>query len=438
MSDSAPPSPPPEDLDESPVDDSEHPGSALLGGRLEGRRIALGVTGSIAAYKACVLARLLVKDGADVQVVMTRSAKQFVGPATFAGITGNPVLDEMFDPTLGGELHVELAADSDLLVVMPTTADALARFAQGRADDLLSATLLCAECPTLLVPAMHPKMWGHPATRRNVRTLQGDDRVRFVGPERGEVASGEHGTGRMAEPESVHAAILAQLSRDALEGKHVVISAGPSVEDLDPVRFISNRSSGKMGFALAERAAQRGALVTLVSGPVELQTPHGVNRVDVRSALEMRDAIWRAMGPDLDQADALVMCAAVGDYRPAETSSSKLKRGTSGMQLELVQNPDIIAELGAARSGKRPVLVAFAVETAGAQEMVTLAREKLHKKRVDLVVANHAKDSFGRSDNVASLVSATDARPLPQLPKLALADHILDWVLGRLLATDPG
>ncbi len=432
MSDSAPPLSPASAPDAGDPD----PGPPTLSARLQGRRITLGVTGSIAAYKAVLLARLLVKDGVDVQVVMTRSSKQFVGPATFAGITGNAVLDDMFDPTLGGELHVELAADSDLLVVMPTTADALARFAQGRADDLLSATLLCAECPTLLVPAMHPSMWAHPATKRNVRTLEGDLRARFVGPERGEVASGEHGTGRMAEPESVHAAILAELSRDALEGKQIVISAGPSVEDVDPVRFISNRSTGKMGFALAERAAQRGAQVTLVSGPVALETPHGVRRVDVRSAAEMRDAIWQALGADLSHADALVMCAAVGDYRPTETSVSKLKRGAGGLKLELTQNPDIIAEIGAARTGKRPVLVAFAVETASAEQMLALARAKLNKKRVDLVVANHAQDSFGKSDNIACLVGATDAQPLPQLPKLELADRILDWLLARLLSTD--
>ncbi|MCA9626697.1 MAG: bifunctional phosphopantothenoylcysteine decarboxylase/phosphopantothenate--cysteine ligase CoaBC [Myxococcales bacterium] len=401
-------------------------------GRLSGRRIALGVSGSIAAYKAAILARLLVKDGAEVQVVLTRAAREFIGAATFAGITGNPVLDDMFDPNLGGELHVDLAQDSDLIVVMPATADGLARFAQGRADDVLSATLLCATCPVLVVPAMHPRMWTHPATRRNVATLTGDGRVHFVGPESGEVASGESGVGRMSEPETVQAAILAQLSRDALAGRHVVITAGPTVEDVDPVRFISNRSTGKMGFALAERAAQRGAHVTLISGPVELSTPYAVHRVDVRSAVAMRSAVWQAVGPDLNQADALIMCAAVGDYRPTETHSSKLKRGESGLSLDLTQNPDIISEIGAARQGQRPVLVAFAVETAPPDQMVENARGKLKKKRVDLVVANHAKDSFGKSDNLASLVGPVDTLPLPQMPKLELADRILDWVLARL------
>ncbi len=404
-------------------------------GRLSGKRIALGVTGSIAAYKAAILARLLVKDGAEVQVVLTRAAREFVGAATFAGITGNPVLDDMFDDNLGGEVHVELAQDSDLIVVMPTTADALARFAQGRAADVLSAALLCATSPVLLVPAMHPRMWSHPATKRNVATLTGDGRAHFVGPTSGEVASGESGVGRMAEPEAVHSAILAQLSQDALAGKHVVVTAGPTVEDLDPVRFVSNRSTGKMGFALAERAAQRGAHVTLISGPVELPTPYGVHRVDVRSAVAMRGAVWQAVGPDLSHADALIMCAAVGDYRPAETHSSKLKRGDSGLSLELVQNPDIISEVGAARQGKRPVLVAFAVETATPEQIVENARGKLKKKCVDLVVANHAKDSFGKSDNLATLVGPVDDLPLPQMPKLELADRILDWVLARLSST---
>ncbi|MCB9584398.1 MAG: bifunctional phosphopantothenoylcysteine decarboxylase/phosphopantothenate--cysteine ligase CoaBC [Polyangiaceae bacterium] len=408
------------------------PARSTRKGRLAGRRIALGVTGSIAAYKAAILARLLVKDGAEVQVVLTHAAREFIGAATFAGITGNPVLDDMFDENLGGEVHVDLAQDSDLVVVMPTTADALARFAQGRAGDVLSACLLCATSPVLLVPAMHPRMWSHPATKRNVATLTGDGRVLFVGPESGEVASGESGVGRMAEPETVHAAILAQLSHDGLAGKHLVITAGPTVEDLDPVRFISNRSTGKMGFALAERAAQRGAHVTLISGPVELPTPYGVHRVDVRSAVAMRGAVWQAVGPDLKHADGLIMCAAVGDYRPAESHSSKLKRGEGGLGLELVQNPDIISEVGAARQGKRPVLVAFAVETAPPDVIVENARGKLQKKRVDLVVANHAKDSFGKTDNVATLVGPVDALPLPQMLKLELADRILDWVLARL------
>lgn len=407
-------------------------------GRLSGRRIALGVTGSVAAYKAAILARLLIKDGAEVQVVLTRAAREFIGGATFAGITGNPILDDMFDETLGGEVHVDLAQDSDLIVVMPTTADALARFAQGRAGDVLSATLLCATSPVLVVPAMHPRMWSHPATRRNVATLTGDGRVHFIGPESGEVASGDSGVGRMAEPEAVHAAILAQLSQDAFNGKHIVVTAGPTVEDLDPVRFVSNRSTGKMGFALAERAAQRGAHVTLIAGPVELPTPYGVHRVDVRSAVAMRGAVWQAVGPDLSHADALIMCAAVGDYRPAEMHSSKLKRGESGLTLELVQNPDIISEIGAARQGKRPILVAFAVETATPEQIVEHARNKLQKKRVDLVVANHAKDSFGKSDNVATLVGPLDALPLPQMPKLELADRVLDWTLARLSENPQG
>lgn len=402
-------------------------------GRLADRTVCLCVTGSIAAYKAAALARLLGKEGADVQVVMTTSAKKFVGPATFQGLTGNPVLDDMWDGNVGGEIHVDLAASSDLIIIMPATADTLARLAQGRADDLVTATALCARCPILAVPAMHPSMWAHPATQRNVATLTGDERVTFVGPTHGEVASGDRGLGRMVEPESVLAAAIGSVSTDGLLGKHVVVTAGPTVEDIDPVRFLSNRSTGRMGFAVAERAAARGARVTLITGPVTLPTPWGVHRVDVRSAVAMRGAVWQALGPDLSHADALIMTAAVGDFRPAETHSSKLKRGDrKTMKVELVQNPDIISEVGLARQSTPPLLIAFAVETEGHEELVAYAQRKLEQKRVDLVVANHAENSFGRDDNLASFVEKESVHPLPHLKKADLADRILDWTLRRL------
>ncbi len=397
-----------------------------------GKRIALCVTGSVAAYKTALLARLLVRAGAEVQVVQSRSSREFVGAATFAGITGRPPLSELFDADTGGELHVELAAESDVVVVMPATADCLARLAAGRADDLVTATVLCATGQVIVAPAMHPNMWSHPATQRSVRQLTEDGRVTWVGPVSGEVASGDFGEGRMAEPEAVYGAIIRQLSLDAWQGRRVLISAGPTVEDVDPVRFISNRSTGKMGFALAERAAARGAEVTLVAGPTELPTPFGVTRVNVRSALEMQAALSEAAGPALSGIDALIMCAAVGDYRLDQAHTKKLSRGGEGLTLELKENPDIIRTLAAERGGKRPVLVAFAVETEES-ELVVRARTKLEKKGVDLVVANLARDSFGREHNVAVLVSEASHTALPELPKPAVADHLLDWVLARLV-----
>ncbi|MBK8994170.1 MAG: bifunctional phosphopantothenoylcysteine decarboxylase/phosphopantothenate--cysteine ligase CoaBC [Myxococcales bacterium] len=401
-------------------------------GRLRDKRITLAVSGSIAAYKAVLLARLLVTEGAQVQTLFTRSASQFVGAATFAGITGKPVLTDMFDPAVAGELHVDLASKTDLLLVVPATADLLARLAGGRADDLITATALCATCPILVAPAMHPAMWAHPATQRNVELLTADGRVERVGPVYGEVASGEHGIGRMSEPEEILAAVLVKLAEHDLRGRHVVVTAGPTIEDIDPVRFLSNRSSGKMGFAVAERAAARGARVTLVTGPAQLPTPYGVTRVDVRSAVAMRGAVWQALGPDLGAADALVMAAAVGDYRPAETHATKLKREGDQMRLELVQNPDILAEIGAARAGRRPVLVGFAVEADKSDKVVGYARVKLDSKKVDVVVANHADDSFGKDDNRVSLVTRDRVEPLPRSSKLELADQILDFLARKL------
>jgi phosphopantothenoylcysteine decarboxylase/phosphopantothenate--cysteine ligase len=390
------------------------------------------VSGSIAAYKAVEVARLLVKGGARVVPVMTRGAKEFLGPLTLSGITGEAVHDEMFRPDYAGELHVALAHEADVILLVPATADLLARVAAGRADDLVTALVLCARGPVLAAPAMHPRMWSNPATQRNVELLVQDGRVELLGPVEGEVASGETGMGRLASPELIASAALARAGRHDLAGLRVVVTAGPTVEDIDPVRFVGNRSTGKMGFAVAERAAARGAQVTLVAGPVTLPTPFGVRRVDVRSAIAMRSALWQALGPELEGADALVMTAAVGDYRPAETHAAKLKRSAETMQLELVPNPDILAEVGAARQGATPVLVGFAVETDTDDRVIASAAGKLESKRVDLVVANHASDSFGRDDNRATLVTRAGAQPLGVLAKVDLADRVLDRVLTLL------
>ena len=388
--------------------------------------IALAVSGSIAAYKSVEIARALRKAGARVLPVMTRSAKEFLGPLTLSGITGEPTVTDMFDPSFAGEIHVDLARRADVVVIAPATADVLARLAQGRADDLVTALALCAKGPVIAAPAMHPRMWSHPAVKRNVATIVADGRVELIGPEDGEVASGESGMGRMASPESIAALVIARAGGSDLRGLRVVVTAGPTIEDLDPVRFLGNRSTGKMGFAIAERAAMRGADVTLVAGPVTLPTPFGVKRVDVRSALAMRSALWEALGADLDRADMLVMTAAVADYRPREENATKLKRTARPMALDLVPNPDLLAEVGAARAHRLPVLVGFAVETDTDARVVEAARGKLQTKRVDMVVANHAGDSFGRDDNRATLVTKDAAEPFGVLPKTELADKILD------------
>ena len=393
--------------------------------------IVLAVSGSIAAYKAVEVARLLKKNGARVLPLLTRAAKEFVGPQTFSGITGEPVAEDMFDPAFAGEKHVDLGRKADLILIVPATADLLARLAAGRADDLLTALVLCASCPIVAAPAMHPRMWSHPATARNVAAIVGDGRVTFIGPVDGEVASGERGLGRMAEPEEIVRAALAHLETRDLQGLHIVVTAGPTVEDLDPVRYLGNRSTGKMGFALAERAASRGAKVTLVAGPVSLGTPRGVERVDVRGALDMKGALWAALGTNLERADALIMSAAVADYRPAETSTTKRKRSAEPLELKLIPNPDLLAEVGAARTGKKPVLVGFAVETGDDEAIVNYARGKLEKKRVDMVVANRADEAFGRDDNRATIVTHEGAEPLGVLTKRALSDRILDRVVAR-------
>jgi phosphopantothenoylcysteine decarboxylase/phosphopantothenate--cysteine ligase len=407
--------------------------NASLDGACAGRTIALCVTGSIAAFKAVELARLLVKAGATVLPVMTASSARFVGPVTFAAIAGQPVSMDMWDASFPGEVHVRLAERADLVAIVPATADMLARLAHGRADDLVAALALCARGPVVVVPAMHPRMWEHPSTQRNAAELVAQGRVTFVGPVHGEVASGDVGMGRMAEPDAVAQAIAAALFPRDLAGVRVVVTAGPTVEDLDPVRFIGNRSSGRMGLAVAERAALRGAQVTLIAGPTTLASPYGTHRIDVRSTAAMRSALWETLGADLSGGDVLVMAAAVADYRPAETSPVKTKKGADRVALELVKNPDLLAEIGAARKGGRPVLVGFAVETLGQGQLVPHAQRKLADKHADLIVANEASVAFGRADNRATLVGrGGTVEPLASMSKLSLADILLDRVRGLL------
>jgi phosphopantothenoylcysteine decarboxylase/phosphopantothenate--cysteine ligase len=399
---------------------------------LAGRTIALAVTGSIAAYKAVEVARLCIKAGARVLPLMTTSAQRFVGAVTLAGITGEAVATEMWDPAFPGEMHVSLAARADVLVIVPATADLLARLAQGRADDLLTATALCARGPVLAAPAMHPRMWSHPATRRNVEELARQGRVTLVGPVDGPVASGDSGLGRMVEPADLVAAIERALAEGDLTGRSLVVTAGPTHEALDPVRYLGNRSSGKMGFAIAARAAARGATVTLIAGPVALATPPGVLRVDVESAVEMQGAIDAALGPALTGADALVMAAAVADFRALEPSATKIKKGAEAPALALTKNPDLLATIGARRQHARPLLVGFALETGDDDVVLAYARAKLVAKKVDLVVANAAHESLGQSTNRVALVRTEGAEPFQVGTKEAVADRILDAIARAL------
>ncbi|HMI83501.1 MAG TPA: bifunctional phosphopantothenoylcysteine decarboxylase/phosphopantothenate--cysteine ligase CoaBC [Polyangiaceae bacterium] len=399
------------------------------------RKVALAVCGSIAAYKAVVVARELVGHGVAVTPIMTESATHFVGPLTLSGICGKAVVRDMFDPSYSGEVHVDLGQNVDLVLIAPATADVLARLASGRADDVVTALALSAPCPVLVAPAMHARMWHHPATQRNVAALRADGRVKFVGPVDGPLASGESGMGRLADPDAiVTAALLLLAKRRDLAGFRMVVTAGPTVEDLDPVRFLSNRSSGRMGFAVAERAAARGAKVTLVTGPVELLTPAGVERIDVRSAREMKAGIDAALGPALGGAEALIMSAAVADYAPREQYAHKMKKAGDTVSLELVKNPDLLAEVGAARTGARPVLVGFAVETAEPDILVAYAQKKLREKKVDLMVANPAADSFALDTNRATFVTESAAEALPLMSKSDLADQILDRVCAIFAA----
>jgi phosphopantothenoylcysteine decarboxylase/phosphopantothenate--cysteine ligase len=391
-------------------------------GPLAGREVLLVVGGGIAAYKSVTLAREMLRAGAKVETVLTAAAQRFVTGVSFAGVTGRAARVDLWDANYPGELHIELTRKADAVIVAPATADLLARMAHGLADDLATTCLVAAKGPVFVAPAMHPRMWEHPATQANVALLRARG-VTVIGPVVGPLASGETGIGRMSEPEAIARAVLAALSpRRDLEGVRVLVSAGPTHEAIDPVRFVGNRSSGRMGFAIAERARDRGAAVTIVAGPVALADPPGVAVVRVRSAVEMRDAVTAVASGF----DVVIMAAAVADYRPAEVAPAKIKKSHAELTLRLVKNPDILAELGAARGdGRHPVLVGFAVETG---DLVAHAREKLARKGCDLVVANLAEHGFEGSDNVVTLVSAQRAEALERMEKRDVAERILDAV----------
>lgn len=386
--------------------------------------VALGVTGCIAAYKAVEVLRGLQKRGASVRVVMTRHATEFVGPLTFQSISGFPVIAEMFAPTDDPEIkHIQLAQTIDLLLVAPATANALAKFANGIADDFLSTLYISTTAPVLVAPAMNVEMWAHPATRENVRRLR-ERGVHFIDPEEGYLACRTVGAGRLAEPADIVQRAYDVMSLGAspkdLRSERVLITAGPTQEAIDPVRFLSNRSSGKMGFAVAEAALARGAEVTLISGPVSIPAPEGARTISVRSAAEM----YEAVKDNLDQATIVVMAAAVADYRPASVRRQKIKKNGRSLVLDLEPTDDILAAVG--REAGSRVVIGFAAET---ENVVENATKKLNEKRADLIVANDvsAPDSgFDVDNNRIALVSSEGVVELPLLSKREAAARIID------------
>lgn len=395
---------------------------------LQGKHIVLGLTGGVAAYKGAELARELVKAGATVQAVMTASARQFVTPLLLQSLTGRAVATTQWDTTQPNAMaHINLSREADAILVAPATADFIARLAQGRCDDLLS--LLCVarpaeRCGLLLAPAMNREMWAHPATQRNAQQVQHDGAV-LLGPGAGSQACGEIGDGRMWEPEQIRDALIAHFQPKVLQGRKVLITAGPTFEALDPVRGITNRSSGKMGFALARAAAEAGAKVTLVAGPVHLPTPAGVQRIDVESARQMHDAVL----PLATENDLFIATAAVADWRAASPAEAKIKKvaGHATPTFELTENPDVLASV--AVLPQPPFCVGFAAET---HDIERHAREKLQRKKLQLVVANHGPSTFGRDENQLLLVDAHGTRELPAANKLTLARALVAELARRL------
>jgi phosphopantothenoylcysteine decarboxylase/phosphopantothenate--cysteine ligase len=397
--------------------------------RFKNRTVILGVGGGIAAYKACELARLVVKGGGKVRVAMTPAATRFVGPLTLQALSGAPVLVDLLDTasdlTYG---HLELARQADLVVIAPATADLIARLRAGMADDAVTTTALAATCPILLAPAMNTRMWRNAAVQENVAALRARG-MHVVGPASGELADGDVGEGRLADPAEIALAASRLLGSLDLAGRKVLVTAGPTREPIDPVRFISNPSSGKMGYAIATVAARRGAEVTLVSGPTALPDPLGAEVIRVETAEEMA----RAVESHASAMDLFVGAAAVSDYRPRTSAPHKIKKGEGEETLVLARTPDILAGLGARFAGRAgaPVLVGFAAET---EEVIARAREKLKGKRCDLVVANKVGApgaGFGGDTNRVALVSAAELAEI-EGTKEKVAEAILDWILPVL------
>ena len=402
---------------------------------LQGKHIVLGLSGGIACYKAAELCRAMVKEGATVQVVMTEAAAQFITPVTMQALSGRPVFDSQWDRRPDNNMaHINLSREADAVLVAPASADFMAKLLHGRADDLLS--LLClarpiATVPLLIAPAMNREMWSHPATQRNVAQLRADGSfVLDVGA--GDQACGEQGDGRMLEPEEILEDLIAHFQPKVLQGRRVLITAGPTFEAMDPVRGISNLSSGKMGFAIARAAREAGAQVTLVAGPVALASPRGVLRIDVRSAQDM----LQACQAQADTSDILIATAAVADWRSADAAEHKMKKDGSGLppELHLVENPDILATLAASERGRSGALfcVGFAAES---QNLLELASAKRVRKDIPLIVGNIGPQTFGQDDNALLLIDAQGATEFPRNSKIALARQLVARIAQQSIPT---
>ena len=414
--------------------------SSLSGSRTSGTKVLLGISAGIAAYKSAMLARLLKQAGCEVRVVMTEGAQAFITPLTLQALTGEPVRTSLLDPEAeAGMGHIELARWADTILIAPATADLMARLAAGMADDLLTTLCLASQSRKVIAPAMNQAMWAHPATQRNAARLA-EDGWRLLGPASGDQACGDVGPGRMLEPEEILAALLEPPKAPEAAGLAVTITAGPTREPLDPVRYLSNHSSGKMGYALAEAAAALGARVTLISGPVSLPCPAGVERLEVETAVEMHEAAQR-LAPE---SDLFIGCAAVADYRAESAAEHKIKKveGEEGLVLRLVKNPDIIAGVAALPAESRPLVVGFAAET---RDVERYARDKLARKGLDMIVANDVSREglgFGSDHNAALLLwrsgdGEVDQETLDPQPKGEMAAAVIRRALA-CLSRPPG
>jgi phosphopantothenoylcysteine decarboxylase/phosphopantothenate--cysteine ligase len=397
----------------------------LATAQLEGKHLLLGMTGGIACYKIAELTRLMTKAGATVQVAMTDAATQFITPVTMQALSGRPVFTSQWDARIDNNMpHIDLSRAAHAIVIAPASADFLAKLAHGRADDLLSILCLARECPLLVVPAMNRQMWANPATQRNVAQLRADG-VIILGPDAGSQACGEVGEGRMIEPEDAYEAIVSFFQPKLLAGRRVLLTAGPTFEPIDPVRGITNRSSGKMGFALARAAQQAGAEVRLIAGPVALPTPWGVEREDVETAQQMYDAVMQSVA----DADVFISVAAVADWRVAQASEHKIKKTAAQAvpTLSFVENPDILATV--AQLPNAPYCVGFAAESG---DLEANGEQKRIKKNVPLVIGNLGPATFGRDDNEVVLFEAAGVTRLPRADKDALASVLIAEIARRL------
>ena len=389
------------------------------------KHLVLGITGGIAAYKAAELTRLLVKQGISVQVVMTEAACQFITPVTMQALSGKPVYTQMWDAAIAnGMPHIELSRESDAILVAPASADFMAKLVQGKADDLLSTLCLARDCPLLVAPAMNKQMWEHPATQRNAQQLIADG-VTLLGPDSGVQACGETGMGRMLEPEALLADLLATFKQQPLPlaGKRILMTAGPTIEQIDPVRAITNFSSGKMGYSIAEAALEMGAEVTLVSGPTSLKAPAAAKMVAVRSAQEMLKAVMA----NIERQDIFIGVAAVADYRPASPSEQKIKKSDASFNIELVPNEDILAKVAALANP--PFCVGFAAES---ENLLEYAEEKRKRKNIPLIAANLAIETLGADEGTLTLLDNTGSHVLAKASKLKLARGLLSHIANMI------